>query len=97
KDRIALPAVKVSMQAMLLQMAAAKELGDATKLDALTLSMAHPDATTAMLGGASEITSNFSSAPFQYRQMKAPGIRKLMSSVAILGGPPSLNPIRAPG
>lgn len=97
KDRIALPAVKVSMQAMLLQMAAVKEFGEAnaTKFDALTLSMAHPDATAAMLGGASEITANFSSAPFQYRQMKAPGIRKLTSSTEILGGPSSFNVIAA--
>lgn len=45
KDRIALPAVKVSFQAVMLQMAAAKEFGDANyaRLDALTVSMAHPD------------------------------------------------------
>lgn len=93
KDRIALPAVKVSMQAMLLQMAAAKEYGDAnvTKFDALTISMAHPDATAAMLGGASEITANFSSAPFQFRQLKDPKIRKLSSSTEILGGQSSFN------
>ena len=72
--RIALPAVKVSMQAIMLQMAAAKAFGDAkfNALDHLTVSMAHPDATAAMLGGQSEITANFSSAPFQYRQMKNP-------------------------
>ncbi len=93
KDRIALPAIKVSMQAMLLQMAAVKEFGDANvgKFDALAVSMAHPDATAAMLGGPSEISANFSSAPFQYRQMKNPAIRKLTSSVEILGGPSSFN------
>jgi NitT/TauT family transport system substrate-binding protein len=93
KDRIALPAVKVSMQAMLLQMAAAKEFGDAnvTRYDALTISMAHPDATAAMLGGAGEITANFSSAPFQFRQLKDPRIRKLSSSTEILGGDSSFN------
>ena len=55
--RIAMPAVKVSMQAIMLQMAAAKEFGDAkfNALDHLTVSMAHPDATAAMLGGQSEI------------------------------------------
>jgi NitT/TauT family transport system substrate-binding protein len=97
KDRIALPAVKVSMQAMLLQMAAAKEYGEAnvTKFDALTLSMAHPDATAAMMGGASEITANFSSAPFQFRQLKDPKIRKLSSSTEILGGQSSFNVMAA--
>ena len=80
--RIALPAVKVAMQAIILQMAAAKELGDAkyNALDHLTVSMSHPDATAAMLGGQSEITANFSSAPFQYRQMKNPNIRRILTS-----------------
>jgi NitT/TauT family transport system substrate-binding protein len=80
--KIALPAVKVAMQAIMLQMAAAKEFGDAkfNALDHLTVSMAHPDATAAMLGGPSEIVANFSSAPFQYRQMKHPNIRRILSS-----------------
>ena len=79
--RIAMPAVKVSMQAIMLQMAAAKEFGDSKfgSLDHLTVSMAHPDATAAMLGGQSEITANFSSAPFQYRQMKNPNIRRILT------------------
>ena len=49
KDKIALPAVKVSMQAIILQMAAAQTFGEANyaKLDALTVSMAHPDAMLA--------------------------------------------------
>ncbi len=81
-QKIALPAVKVSMQAIMLQMAAAKEFGDAKfgALDHLTVSMAHPDATAAMLGGQSEIVANFSSAPFQYRQMKNPNIRRILTS-----------------
>ena len=80
--KIALPAVKVAKQAIMLQMAAAKEFGDAkfNALDHLTVSMAHPNATAAMLGGPSEIVANFSSAPFQYRQMKNPNIRRILSS-----------------
>src|SRR6267143_4762678 len=80
--RIALPAVKVAMQAIMLQMAAAREWGDAkyNALDHLTVSMSHPDATAAMLGGQSEITANFSSAPFQYRQMKNPNVKLLLNS-----------------
>jgi len=80
--KIAMPAVKVSMQAIMLQMAAAKEFGDAKfdSLDHLTVSMAHPDATAAMLGGPSEIVANWSSAPFQYRQMKNPNIRRILTS-----------------
>ena len=95
--RIALPAVKVSMQAIMLQMAAAKEWGDAkyNALDHLTVSMAHPDATAAMLGGKSEITANFSSAPFQYRQMKNPNIRRILTSTELFDEPLSFNVIAA--
>ena len=42
-DRIALPAVKVSIQAVTLQMAAEKLLGKHDALDRLTVSMSHPD------------------------------------------------------
>jgi sulfonate transport system substrate-binding protein len=93
--KIALPAVKVSMQAIMLQMAAAKEFGDAkfNALDHLTVSMAHPDATAAMLGGPSEVAANFSSAPFQYRQMKNPNIRRILTSTELFDEPLSFNVI----
>lgn len=99
EHRIALPAVKVSMQALLLQMASAKAFGekDYAKLDPLTTSLAHPDATGMMLGGGTEIVANFSSYPFQARQLKQPGIRMLTNSVEILGGPSSFNVIAATG
>ena len=98
-QKIAMPAVKVSMQAIMLQMAAAKEFGieKFNALDHLTVSMAHPDATAAMLGGASEIAANFSSAPFQYRQMKNPNIRRLLTSTDLFEGGLSFNVIAATG
>ena len=94
-QKIAMPAVKVSMQAIILQMAAAKEFGDAKfdALDHLTVSMAHPDATAAMLGGPSEVVANFSSAPFQYRQMKNPNIHRLLTSTELFDEPLSFNVI----
>ena len=53
KDRIALPVIKSSIQAVILQMHAEKVYGAGKHdtLDRLTVSMAHPDATAAMLGG----------------------------------------------
>ncbi|HEX2113833.1 MAG TPA: ABC transporter substrate-binding protein, partial [Alphaproteobacteria bacterium] len=57
KDRIALPAVKVSIQAVTLQMAAEKLLGKHDALDRLTVSMSHPDGMAAMMSGKSEITA----------------------------------------
>ena len=74
KDKIALPAVKVSVQAMMLQMAAAKQWGQSNfaKLDPLTVGMSPPDATIALLSESSEITSVFSVPPFQYQQLRSP-------------------------
>ncbi len=96
-QRIAVPAVKVSMQALLLQMAAAKTWGEGAyqRLDPMTISLAHPDATAMMLGNSSEIAANFSSYPFQARQLKQPGIRTIATSVDILGGPSSFNVVAA--
>lgn len=88
KHKIAVPAVRVSNQAILLQMAAAKQFGQAnyTKLDALTVSMTHPDAMAALLSGAGEVGSHFASSPFLQKELERPGIRQIVSSTEILGG-----------
>ncbi|MEP7328046.1 MAG: ABC transporter substrate-binding protein [Betaproteobacteria bacterium] len=99
KDKIALPAVKVSMQATLLQMWAEKELGAANrnKLDPLTVSMTHPDGATAMIAGGGEINNHFTSPPFIQMELDKPGIRKVVSSNEILGGPVSFNVVATTG
>ncbi len=93
KDKIAVPAIKVSTQAILLHMAAAKEFGpdNYNKLDPITVSMRHPDALLALLSPASEITTHFASQPFVAMEASKPGIRRLISSTEILGGPLSFN------
>ncbi|MBK1840580.1 ABC transporter substrate-binding protein [Azospirillum sp. YIM B02556] len=92
-DKIALPAVKVGVQARILQMAAEKELGAGKydALDKLTVSMPHPDATAALLSGSGGITAHLSSPPFQYQQLDDPKIHKVVSSYDVLGGPHSFN------
>ena len=99
KDKIALPAVKVSMQATLLQMWAEKELGAASrnKLDPLTVSMAHPDGMAALVSGGGEINNHFTSPPFSQMELDKPGIRKVITSTEILGGPMSFNVIATTG
>jgi len=89
KDKIAVGAVKVSIQARLLQMAAAKAFGDAQfeRLDALTVGMNSPDASAALRSGVGEVNTNFSLPPFQYAELKVPGIHTLASSNDIMGGP----------
>jgi len=93
KDRIAMPAVKVSIQAITLQMAAEKAFGEGqhNRLDALTVTMSHPDAQTALLSGASEVDAHFGSPPFQYQQLKRPEIHTVLNSYEVLGGPATFN------
>jgi len=88
KDRIALPAVKSSVQAITLQMAAVATFGveNATKLDALTVSLSHPDAMNALLSSISEIDSHFTSPPFQDLELKDPRIHRVLSSYDFTGG-----------
>jgi len=87
-DRIAVPAVKVSVQAILLQMEAAKVFGEKefTKLDTQTVSMTPPDATVALLGGKSEITAVFSVPPFQQQQLEHVGIHTVLNSFDVMSG-----------
>jgi NitT/TauT family transport system substrate-binding protein len=91
KDRIALPAVKIGFQPQVLQMAAEQQLGQFDKLDRLTVSMPHPDATAALLSGNSEITAHFTSPPFVQQQLKDPRVHKVLSSYDVLGGPHTFN------
>lgn len=89
RDRIALPAVRVSFQAITLQMAAEQVFGAGqhARLDPLTVSLPHPDATTALLGGRTEITAHFGNPPFQNQQLQHVGIRRVLSSYEVTGGP----------
>lgn len=93
KDKIALPAAKVSIQAVTLQMAAEQAFGagQQNRLDALTVSMSHPDAQAAILSNSSEVTSHFSSPPFQYQQLEKPEIHTILNSYDVLGGPATFN------
>ena len=86
-DRIALPAPKVSVQAIMLQMIAEKTFGKFDVLDRLTVGVSHPDGTAAMLSGKLEITAHFTSAPFQYQQLENPAIHKVLSSYDATDGP----------
>ncbi|MFL5290317.1 MAG: ABC transporter substrate-binding protein [Myxococcales bacterium] len=94
-DKIAVSAVKISNQAIALQMAAAQQFGSENweKLDALTVGMPHPDAAVALLSGSGAITGHFSSPPFLERELRAPGMHSILSTYDVLGGPATLNVI----
>jgi len=89
KDRIALPAVKTSTQAIVLAMAAEKAfgIGHHGKLDALTVARSHPDALAALLDPRSEIDSHFSLPPYLYQELAAPGVHVVLSAEDVLGAP----------
>ncbi len=86
-DRIAMPAVKVSAQAVLLEMAAAKEWGDAAfdRLDRLTFSLSPPDATTGLLAGGGDFNAAFTVPPFQDMQLRDPAVHTVLSSDEVVG------------
>jgi NitT/TauT family transport system substrate-binding protein len=87
KDRIALPGVKVSMGAVVLQMMVANAYGleNFDRLDRLTVSMSFPDGMAALFNPVSEITAHFASPPFHYHELKQPGVHKVMDSYDVLG------------
>jgi NitT/TauT family transport system substrate-binding protein len=89
-DKIAVPTVRVSTQALVLQMAASKQWGDAEahKLDQYTVALGHPDALIALQSGK-DVNAHFSLPPYQYEELKIPGVHLVLNSVDILGGPAS--------
>jgi NitT/TauT family transport system substrate-binding protein len=88
KDRIAVTSIKVSIQAIYLQIAAEKEfgVGKHTQLDHLTVAIPHPEAMAAVIGGNSELTTHFVGEPFHTNEMKA-GLKTVLNSYDVMGGP----------
>lgn len=93
KDRIALPVVRSSIQAVVLQMQAEKVFGEGKHdvLDRLTVSMAHPDGAAALLSGGTEITAHLTAPPFMYQELQNPKVKRVFSSYDVAGGPHSFN------
>ena len=90
KNRIAMPSPKVSLPAIILQIAAAKEYGfdNYTRFDALGVGMAHPDAMAALLsGGQVDICCHFASPPYQGIELQQPGMHTVVSVNEVMGGP----------
>jgi NitT/TauT family transport system substrate-binding protein len=88
-DKIAVPTVGVSTQAILLQMEAAKMFGDdqVKKFDVNTVQLGHPDAVAAIANANHEVKNHFSAPPFQYLELKQQGVHKVIDSREIIGGP----------
>ncbi len=92
KDRIALPAVGVSVQSRILQLASARLWGDAqfNKLDKLQVAVPHPEASAAIIKGGTEISAHFGNPPFQEQGLAGnPNAHIVLKSYDVLGGPSS--------
>jgi NitT/TauT family transport system substrate-binding protein len=92
KDRIALPAVTVSVQSRILQLAAAQKWGDKefARLDKYTQTLPHPDAASAIISNGTEISGHFTTPPYQEQELaQNPNARVILKSYEVLGGPAS--------
>ena len=91
-DKIALPTVRVSTQAVLLQIAAAAAFGPDNwgRLDGNTVQMSHPDALVALTNPRHEVASHFGAPPFMFQELRTvPGAHRITDDRAIMGGPVS--------
>jgi NitT/TauT family transport system substrate-binding protein len=89
-DKIAVPTVKVSTQAILLQMAASELFGPDkwNHFDPLTVQMGHPDAFIALKNPDHEVKNHFGAPPFHYYELKeVPGAHAIITSPEIIGSP----------
>jgi NitT/TauT family transport system substrate-binding protein len=89
-DKIAVPTVKISTQAIVLQIAAAETFGPDqwSKLDANTVQLGHPDAYAALSNSQHEVRNHFSIPPYTFLEMKnVPGAHVVLSSSDVMGAP----------
>jgi NitT/TauT family transport system substrate-binding protein len=92
-DRIAVPTVKVSNQAVMLNMALERQFGEAARnrLDPQTVQLGHPEATQALLNPLHEVSSHFSSSPYGELELKTPGIHVVLNTKDLFDGPSTNN------
>ena len=85
-DRIALPSVKISNAALVLEMEAARRYGMASydRFDHLTLSLGHPEAAQ-QISGNGQVNSHFASPPFEHLELRNPAVHTVLSSVDVMG------------
>lgn len=77
-----------SVQTVYLQMAVSKEYGieNYKKLNPLMVNLPHPEGLQTLLSGSNEITSLFTSPPFQYTALANPSVHTVLNSYDVMGG-----------
>lgn len=88
KDRIAVPSLKVSTQAIMMHIASEQlwGKGNHTQLDHIIVAIPHPESLAAVLRPGHEIETHFATSPFHELEMKA-GLRTIITAYEIMGGP----------
>ena len=86
-DKIALPGIKTSLAAVVLQMLVAAKFGavDYAKLDPFTVGLPHPEAYGALMSGRTEIAAHFASPPYSILELKEPRIHRVVAASEVLG------------
>jgi NitT/TauT family transport system substrate-binding protein len=87
-DRIAVPTIRASMQAMMMGIALEQAFGPGQhgRLDNNQVQIGHPDAVQALLNPQHEINTHFSIPPYQDIEMKSPLVHSVLVSTDVLGG-----------
>ena len=86
-SRIALPAVRVSIQAVILEMAAAQSFGQDNykKFDAQTQTLSPADSSTGLLSGAGGFDCAFTPPPFPALQLRSSKVHTILTSYDVAG------------
>lgn len=87
KDRIAVPGIKTSYAALVLEMVAAKAFGQEhfDRLDPLTVGVPHPQAAAALMAGGTELDVHFASPPFSYKELENPKVHRVVDAMDVIG------------
>jgi sulfonate transport system substrate-binding protein len=90
RDRIAIPSLKVSTQAVLLTIGAEKLWGKerSNRLDHIIVQLPQPEAMAAVINPISEITAHFATTPFHEAEIKA-GVHNVTTAKEIMGDLPT--------
>jgi NitT/TauT family transport system substrate-binding protein len=96
-DRIAVPGIRTSLSAVVLQMLASRLLGAQhfARLDSITVNLPHPQAMQALIRREGGITAHFGSPPFSTLELREQGIHRVADSLDVLG-PLTLDVVFAP-
>ena len=89
KNKIGLPAVKVSVPAIFLQMASEQinGIGEHAAFDPLTVSLAQPDGVISLMAGGSTVDSYLFAPPFSQQMRDKPNAYRVWSSNELFGSP----------